>query len=152
MLHSPAAAAAPATREAAPMRVLAAEDNEVNRLVLRTLLSQSGLDPVIVEDGRQAIEAWEAGDWDVILMDVQMRVMDGPTAVKLIRARQAILGRRRTAIFALTANAVSQQVAEYRDGGMDGVVSKPIKIARPLEVLELAAKQIGPASGCALQA
>jgi PAS domain S-box-containing protein len=125
---------------AAAMHVLAAEDNEVNRLVLRTLLIQFGLDPVIVEDGQQAVEAWEAGDWDLILMDIQMPVMDGPSAVRLIRGREAMGGRRRTPIIALTANAMSHQVAEYRAVGMDAVVSKPIEVRKLLEALALAAE------------
>jgi CheY-like chemotaxis protein len=131
---------------AAQLHVLAAEDNEVNRLVLRTLLSQFGLDPVIVEDGRQAVEAWEAGDWDLILMDIQMPVMDGPSAVRLIRGREVVRGRRRTPIIALTANAMSHQVAEYRAVGMDAVVSKPIEVRKLMEALDLAAA-LGAAGG-----
>jgi hypothetical protein len=61
-----------------PIRVLAAEDNAMNQIVLRTLLEQVGLEPVIVSDGREAVEAWEREPWDLILMDVQMPVMDGP--------------------------------------------------------------------------
>jgi signal transduction histidine kinase/CheY-like chemotaxis protein len=114
--------------QAAQLRVLAAEDNEVNRLVLQTLLEQVGLSPTIVADGAQAIEAWEREDWDLILMDVQMPVMDGPTACREIRAREARNGRGRTPIIALTANAMSHQVAEYRAAGMDAFVPKPIEI------------------------
>jgi nitrogen-specific signal transduction histidine kinase len=68
-----------------PMRILAAEDNPVNQMVLRTVLEQFGLDVEIVETGRDALETWERGDWDMILMDVQMPVMDGPTAALRIR-------------------------------------------------------------------
>src|SRR6201999_3107089 len=71
------AAAAPAHSEApsahphgAAIRVLAAEDNHVNQLVLKTLLTQVGLEPVIVADGAQAVAAWDAGRWDLIRMDV----------------------------------------------------------------------------------
>jgi signal transduction histidine kinase len=128
------AAPAPPTPQAEPeahaprLRVLAAEDNEVNRLVLQTLLEQVGLSPTIVADGAQAVEAWEREDWDLILMDVQMPVMDGPTACREIRAREARTGRGRTPIIALTANAMSHQVAEYRAAGMDAFVPKPIEI------------------------
>jgi PAS domain S-box-containing protein len=126
---------APAAPGQAP-RVLAAEDNEVNQLVLRTLLRQAGIDPVIVANGRDAIAAWEAGDWDVILMDVQMPDVDGPTAARAIRAREAATGRPRTPIVALTANAMSHQVAEYQGAGMDGFVAKPIEVGRLFAALE----------------
>jgi signal transduction histidine kinase/CheY-like chemotaxis protein len=127
-------APAPPTPEAEPsaeapqLRVLAAEDNEVNRLVLQTLLQQVGLSPTIVDDGVQAVEAWDREDWDVILMDVQMPLMDGPTACRHIRAQEAMSGRPRTPIIALTANAMAHQVAEYRAAGMDAFVPKPIEV------------------------
>jgi signal transduction histidine kinase/ActR/RegA family two-component response regulator len=114
--------------EALSLRVLAAEDNAVNRLVLQTLLHQVGLTPTIVTDGAQALEAWGTQEWDLILMDVQMPVMDGPTACRLIRGKEAATGRRRTPIVALTANAMAHQVAEYYAAGMDGFVPKPIQI------------------------
>ncbi|MDB5494342.1 MAG: sensor histidine kinase/response regulator, partial [Phenylobacterium sp.] len=108
------------------LRVLAAEDNAVNQLVLKTLLHQLGLDPTVVEDGAAAVAAWAAGEWDVILMDVQMPVMDGLTATTTIRDREAETGRPRTPIIALTANAMSHQVEQYLAAGMDGHVAKPI--------------------------
>ena len=113
--------------ERAP-RILVAEDNAVNQLVLRTLLGQSGLDPVIVGNGREAVEAWSAGDWDLILMDVQMPVMDGPTASREIRRREAETGRTTTPIIALTANAMNHQIDSYRAAGMTGFVAKPLSI------------------------
>jgi signal transduction histidine kinase len=78
------------------LRILAAEDNAVNQLVLKTLLHQMGVDPTVVDNGKLAVEAWEAGDWDVILMDIQMPVMDGLTATAQIRARELESGRTRT--------------------------------------------------------
>ena len=118
--------------------MLAAEDNSVNQLVLKTLLSQIGIEPVIVGDGVDAVAAWESGHWDVILMDVQMPRMDGPTATRFIRAREAAQGRARTPIVALTANAMTHQVAEYLAAGMDGFVPKPIEVSRLFEALETA--------------
>jgi CheY-like chemotaxis protein len=116
--------------------VLAAEDNSVNQLVLRTLLNQAGVQPLIVENGRQAVDAWARETWDVILMDVQMPDMDGPTATREIRAREAAEGRARTPIIALTANAMAHQVAEYRAAGMDSFVAKPIEVARLFAALQ----------------
>jgi CheY-like chemotaxis protein len=123
------------------LRVLAAEDNSVNQLVLKTLLAQIGVDPVIVPDGAQALEAWEDGGFDLILMDVQMPQMDGPTATRRIRAREAETGRARTPIVALTANAMPHQVEEYLDAGMDGHVSKPIDAGELYGVLVAIAEQ-----------
>ena len=112
------------------IRILAAEDNPVNQLVLRTLLEQVGLQVEIVEDGVQAVERWERQTWDLILMDIQMPEMDGPTATRRIRAREAQTGRRPTPIIALTANAMRHQTDAYRDAGMDGFVAKPIQVGQ----------------------
>ena len=130
--------AAPAQELTDELRVLAAEDNAVNQLVLKTLLRQVGVDPVVVENGALALEAWEAGDWDAVLMDVQMPVMDGLTAVREIRAREQATGRRRTPVIALTANAMVHQIEELRAAGMDAHVSKPIDVAQLLATLEAA--------------
>ncbi len=118
----------PATRDAeTPLRVLAAEDNAVNRLVLKTLLEQVGIEPTLVENGAEAVAAWADHDWDVILMDVQMPIMDGVQASLEIRARERQARRRRTPIIALTANAMSHQLMQYEAAEMDDCVSKPIQ-------------------------
>ncbi|HZZ68216.1 MAG TPA: ATP-binding protein [Phenylobacterium sp.] len=113
---------------AEPLRVLAAEDNPVNQMVLKALLAQIGVEPVIVENGLEAVRAWEDAEWDVILMDVQMPQMDGVTATRKIRAREAELGRAPTPIVAVTANAMIHQVADYLAAGMSEVVAKPINV------------------------
>jgi len=128
----------PGCADYAGVRLLAAEDNPVNQLVLKTLLAQIGIQAVMVGDGVDAVAAWESGDWDVILMDVQMPRMDGPTAVRFIRERELVQGRRRTPIVALTANAMTHQVNEYLAGGMDGFVAKPIEVERLFAALEAA--------------
>jgi CheY-like chemotaxis protein len=117
-------------RGGAPLRVLAAEDNPVNQLVLKTLLAQVDIEPDVVGDGRAAVEAWRAGGYDLILMDVQMPVLDGLGATAEIRAAEAAEGRARTPILALTANAMRHQVAEYLASGLDGHVAKPIDAAQ----------------------
>ncbi len=136
----PAAPAPPETKSTggAGVRLLAAEDNPVNQLVLKALLAQIGIEPVVVGDGVDAVAAWENGDWDVILMDVQMPRMDGPTATRFIRERELAQRRRRTPIVALTANAMTHQVNEYLAAGMDGFVAKPIEIDRLFAALEAA--------------
>jgi PAS domain S-box-containing protein len=122
--------------ESAGIRVLAAEDNGMNQLVLRTLLEQIGVTPVIVGNGRDAVAAWAREPWDLILMDVQMPEMDGPTATGVIRARERAERRARTPIVALTANAMAHQVAEYLRTGMDDFVAKPIEAGRLYAVIQ----------------
>ncbi len=118
------------------VRLLAAEDNPVNQLVLSTLLGQAGLNLTIVGDGAEALVAWAGQDWDVILMDVQMPVMDGVSATAAIRAREASEGRTRTPIIALTADAMAHHIDDYRAAGMDAVVSKPIRFEELLQALD----------------
>jgi CheY-like chemotaxis protein/anti-sigma regulatory factor (Ser/Thr protein kinase) len=118
------------------INVLVAEDNEINQLVIKTLLNQGGSVPFVVATGKLALEAWETGRWDVILMDVQMPEMDGPTATRLIRERESQTGRRRTPILALTANAMTHQVNEYVAAGMDGHIAKPIEASKLFAALE----------------
>ncbi len=127
-----------ATVEHGGLRVLAAEDNRVNQIVLETLLAQVGITPVITPDGAQAVQAWAEADWDLILMDVHMPVLDGVGAVREIRAREATSGRRRTPVIALTANAMTHQVEELLACGMDLHVAKPIEAATLFRAIETA--------------
>jgi signal transduction histidine kinase/AmiR/NasT family two-component response regulator len=112
------------------LRVLAAEDNPTNQLVLRTVMATFGVELEITADGRQAVEAWRDGDYDVILMDIQMPEMDGVTATRTIRAEEVATGRKRIPIIALSANAMTHQVKEYLGAGMDLHVPKPIELGR----------------------
>jgi signal transduction histidine kinase len=144
---APEAPSLPAAPSGAPLRILAAEDNGVNQIVLRTLLESFGHGVTIVGDGAQAVDAWETNDWDLILMDVQMPVMDGVNATRTIRAREASCGQPPTPIFALTANAMAHQTAAYLAAGMDGQLDKPIDAARLYAVLsavEAARAEIAP--------
>jgi signal transduction histidine kinase/ActR/RegA family two-component response regulator len=111
------------------LRVLAAEDNATNQLVLKTVLHSLGLYPVIVENGRQAVDAWAREHFDLVLMDIQMPEMDGLAATAEIRRREAAADVGRTAIVALSANVMKDQVAEYLAAGMDAHLGKPIQIA-----------------------
>ncbi len=111
------------------LRVLAAEDNKTNQLVLTTFLRQMGVTPTLVEDGALAVEAWRSGDFDLILMDMQMPVMDGLTAVRAIRAAEEQSSRPRSPIIALTADVMSHHMEHYRLAGVDAVVAKPIQFA-----------------------
>ena len=116
------------------VRVLAAEDNPTNQLVLRTIMQTFGVDLTLVGDGLQAVDAWKNGDFDLILMDIQMPVMDGVAATRLIRETESQAmtagARRRIPIVALSANAMTHQVAEYLAAGMDLHVAKPIELSK----------------------
>lgn len=120
------------------LRLLAAEDNAVNRMVLSALLEPAGITPVFAVDGAAALEAWRTADWDVVLMDVQMPVMDGLEATRAIRGLEAEQGRARTPIIGLTANGMSHQKAEMTAAGMDGLVVKPIVVAELYEAINAA--------------
>jgi CheY-like chemotaxis protein len=116
--------------------VLAAEDNPTNQLVLKALLAGVGLELTMVSNGKEAFEAWRAGEWDVVLMDVQMPIMDGIAAVRLVRDTERREGLRRTPVIAVTANASAYDRAEYVDAGMDDLVVKPINIAGLLKAIK----------------
>jgi PAS domain S-box-containing protein len=118
------------------LRILAAEDNPMNQLVLKTLLGQIGIEVTCVSDGAEAVKAAQSGGWDVILMDVMMPGMDGPTAARAIRTREAARGLPRVPIIALTANAMAHHATEYRAAGMDDLVPKPLEMERLLEALQ----------------
>ncbi len=118
------------------LRILAADDNATNQIVLRTLLAQVGVELTMVDDGAQALEAWRANAYDLILMDIQMPGMDGVTASRRIRAEEAQADQERTPILALTANVMHHQLDEYRKAGMDGHVGKPIEIASLFAALD----------------
>jgi CheY-like chemotaxis protein len=124
--------------ESRAVKLLAAEDNLVNQKVLQAIVEPMDVELAIVGDGRQAVEAWRKGDYDLILMDIQMPVMDGISAARAIRAAEAKENRPRTPILALTANALVHQIEEYMAAGMDGHVSKPIEIAKLYDALNRA--------------
>jgi signal transduction histidine kinase/CheY-like chemotaxis protein len=113
-----------------PLRVLAAEDNATNQLVLKSVMATFGVELHLVGHGRAAVDAWSQETFDVILMDIQMPEMDGIAATRMIRAAEAETGRARTPIIALSANAMTHQVKEYLAAGMDRHVAKPIELAK----------------------
>jgi len=127
-------------RERLAPRVLVAEDNAVNQLVLKTLLAQAGIEPTIVGDGQAAIEAWRTGPFDLVLMDVQMPVLDGVSATRAIRAAEAAEGCARTPILAITADAMQHQITLHLAAGFDGHVAKPIDAGRLYEAIAQAVR------------
>jgi signal transduction histidine kinase/ActR/RegA family two-component response regulator len=120
------------------IRILAAEDNPTNQKVLRAVMEPLDAELTVVSDGHEAVEAWRTGEFDLILMDIQMPVMDGVEAAKQIRSEEASDRRPRIPILALTANALVHQVEEYMAAGMDGHISKPIELPRLYEAIDRA--------------
>ena len=132
----PASVSMEITAPSGDLRILAAEDNPMNQLVLKTLMAQLGVEVRCVNDGQAACDAAAEQEWDVILMDVQMPVMDGPTAARWIREREEAEGLRRTPIIALTANAMAHHAAEYTSAGMDVLVPKPLELERLIGAIQ----------------
>jgi signal transduction histidine kinase/DNA-binding NarL/FixJ family response regulator len=108
------------------LNILVAEDNPVNQKVLRTLMNGQGHEMMFVDNGLKAVEAARDGAFDLILMDVSMPVMDGPTATRAIRQLPRPVGL--TPIIALTANAMAGDRESYFADGMNDYVSKPIDL------------------------
>jgi|GEM_PF-4693109 len=121
------------------LRVLVAEDNRVNRLLLVRMLQQYGIDADEAANGRECLDKYARSPYDVILMDVQMPEMDGVEATRRIREMEAIGGTRHVHIIAITANAMAGDREYFLAAGMDGYLSKPFK----REALEGALGQSG---------
>jgi signal transduction histidine kinase/ActR/RegA family two-component response regulator len=107
-------------------RILVAEDNPVNRKVLEKLLSRQKADLRMAVDGGAAVQLWEEEQPDLILMDVQMPVLDGLRATKMIREAEQSRGKGRTPIIALTAHAITGYREQCVEAGMDDYLTKPI--------------------------
>jgi signal transduction histidine kinase/ActR/RegA family two-component response regulator len=131
-----------------PIRVLVADDHATNQTVVRMMLEQFGIETVVVEDGAQAVEALRRGAFDAVLMDMQMPVMDGLEATRLIRRLEASTGRPRTPILMLSANALAEHREAGRLAGADAHVAKPITVAGLMgalnAVLEPAEHEVSP--------
>jgi signal transduction histidine kinase/ActR/RegA family two-component response regulator len=133
-------------RPSAALRVLAAEDNLINQHVLRALLEPLDAEVTLVANGREAVEAFVGGAFDVVLMDVQMPQMNGVDATRAIRAIEAETGRPPTPILALTANVMSHQLEGYAAAGMDGHIAKPLDVSDLYAALEGALNRPGQAA------
>jgi len=118
------------------LRILVAEDNLTNQLVLRALLEPLDVALDVVANGAEAVAAFQEGAYDLVLMDIQMPVMGGVEAALAIRRIEAETGRPHTPIIALSANVMTHHLAEYRAAGMDTHVAKPIEIEKLYAVLQ----------------
>jgi len=138
------------TPAAAPVRglsVLVAEDNEINALLMRSLLTRLGHHTVITTNGEAALESWLAAKsagapYDLVLMDIQMPQLDGIETTKRIRAHEAGQSARPTPILALTANTMVEDRYACFEAGMDGFLVKPLDREKLTEALaDLAASR-----------
>jgi PAS domain S-box-containing protein len=121
----------PAPPPSQRLSILVAEDNEINALLMRSLLGRLGHRAVITTDGEEALESWLAAEsagapYDLVLMDIQMPKLDGIETTKRIRAREAGQRARRTPILALTANTLVEDRYACFEAGMDGFLVKPL--------------------------
>jgi len=125
------------------LSILVAEDNEINALLARSLLTRLGHRPIVAVNGADAVESWQAAreagsPYDLVLMDLQMPVMDGFDAVRRIRALEAEpeFGEQPTPVIALTANAYAEDRDAALAAGMNGLLVKPLDRERLRETLE----------------
>ncbi len=118
--------APPAPKRTAKLNILLAEDNAINALLTRELLRRRGHQVTEVTTGEAAVKAMEDGDFDLLLTDIHMPGMDGIEAAMAIRRNEERLGRRRTPIVALTADALETGRRACREAGMDGFLTKPV--------------------------
>lgn len=118
------------------LKVLVAEDNAVNRMVIKGLLSKMAIDAELVEDGLQAYEAARQNSYDLILMDCEMPEMDGFEATRSIREHERHYNRPAIPIVALTAHALQEHREEVFACGMNHYLGKPITLAKLYQAFE----------------
>jgi len=129
------------------LSILVAEDNEINALLARALLTRLGHRPTVAGNGTAAVESWAAAraagkPYDLVLMDVQMPGMDGLQAARRIRAAETQAGDRPVRMLALTANAQSEDRDACLAAGMDGLLVKPLDRERLREALDAVAARL----------
>lgn len=131
----PIALPSPAPPISSSLKVLVAEDNPTNQKVLRLILSKSGCNPVIVDNGQLAVDAYSREDFDLIILDMQMPVMDGLTAVQEIR-KKMVSKSTIPILMALTANAFAEDRKSCIAAGFDLYESKPITAGQVRSIIQ----------------
>ena len=128
------------------MRILVVDDDAVIREVFTVMLQRSGFDVAVADDGVMGVGMWESGNFDLVLMDVQMPRMDGFEATRAIRTKEAARGGH-TLIVAITAFALHDDELKCLAAGMDAYMSKPIDFKKCIELIrELVSRRKEPAS------
>ena len=126
--------------ESTPLRVLLADDHPTNRIIIELILEVVGAEVVSVADGAQALEQFKRHSFDVVLMDVQMPVMDGLTAIRAIRAFEVERGGRRTPVHVVSTNALPEHFVQSKAAGADGHITKPVAAPELLSAVMAAAE------------
>ncbi len=127
----------------AGLRALVADDNPINLRIMDAFLKRLGVDTVLVENGRAAVEAWAPGRFDLICLDIAMPELDGVSALREIHRLAAEQGGDVPPALAVTANAMAHQVAEYLQAGFAAHLAKPVRRA---ELAQLVATLSGRAA------
>jgi len=135
---SPEAIAEPAHAPALSLRILVADDHPANRKIVELIMGSVGAKVHSVADGAEAVAAFRTATFDLVLMDIQMPVLDGLSAVREIRVWERTEGHSPTPILMLSANALPEHVAAATAAGADGHVSKPVTAERLLSRIEAA--------------
>lgn len=116
--------------------ILVAEDNTNNQLLMKLVLEELGLNVTIAQNGQEAVNTYKENIYDLVLMDINMPVMDGLTALKHIREYEQTTNQY-TPVVALTANTLKGDKEKYIESGMDYYLSKPIQNDELVKILEL---------------
>ena len=116
-----------AESETSALRVLVTDDNATNRMVAELIMASIGAEVICAENGQEAIDAFDRSPFDVVLMDLQMPVMDGLTATRTIREREAARGLPRTPVVVVSANIMPEQKAASAAAGADEHLGKPVR-------------------------
>ncbi len=135
---APAATAAPSASPQIldrPLQILMADDSHDNRALIRAYLKKTPYRLVEAEDGQEAIDKFVAGNFDLVLMDIQMPNVDGYEATSTIRVWEVANSRRRTPIVALTASALEEAVHRTKEAGCDAHITKPVKKSTLLDAI-----------------
>jgi CheY-like chemotaxis protein len=116
------------------MRVLLIDDDTVINKVFAVMLKRADFEAEIAEDGLKGVEMWEKGNYDLVLMDVQMPLMDGFEATRAIREKEKTRGGH-TPIVAITAYALDKDKEQCLAAGMDAYISKPVDFKKLFETI-----------------
>ena len=116
------------------MRILIVDDDTVISKVFTVMLQRAGFEVAVAEDGLRGVEMWEAGNFDLVLMDVQMPRMNGFEATRAIREKELVRGGH-TIIVAITAFALHNDELKCLAAGMDAYMSKPVDYKKCIELI-----------------
>lgn len=135
-------------RTLAGKRALVADDNPINLQIIDSFLRRLGLTTTMVENGRQAAEAWAPGRFDILCLDIGMPELSGIEVLHDIRLRAQKSGSPMPPAVAITANALAPQISEYLAAGFDGCIAKPV---RRMQIGEELARLLGTGKATAAE-